>query len=184
MSLANALMICLVMTAFSCSKDNNKNTNKETPNNNVSNNEAPDPEGTITVNISENTEAILQVGIYYTGIVSWIPPDNLYIEAGLYYRVVDHRLTNYPRYVSICNLGKMKGLGNITQIPQTGFSNPAKEISSIACESGHGYVLKFEDIERHESQPVYARLYVVEPIVSIYGGIMGAKVKYQYPFEP
>ena len=30
----------------------------------------------------------------------------------------------------------------------------------------------------------YARMYVVEAIVNIYGGIIGAKVKYQYPFEP
>jgi len=33
-------------------------------------------------------------------------------------------------------------------------------------------------------ETVYARLYVVEPIVSTVGGIMGAKVKYQFPFIP
>jgi hypothetical protein len=86
----------------------------------------------------------------------------------------------------------MAGLGNITKIPTSGFTEPAVYNSSAACEEGHGYVIKFElyDYDNEEGkminreEPVYARLYVVESIISTTGGIMGAKVRYQYPFEP
>jgi hypothetical protein len=47
---------------------------------------------------------------------------------------------------------------------------------------GHGYVIKLESSDG--SYIEYLRLYVVESIVSTDGGIMGAKVKYQYPFVP
>ena len=77
-------------------------------------------------------------------------------------------------------MGSMKGLGNITQIPNSGFTVPYYENISVACEAGHGYVIKFENTDFE----LYVRLYVVESIVSTNGGIMGAKVKYQYPFEP
>jgi len=76
----------------------------------------------------------------------------------------------------------MKGLGNITQIPTSGFTIPASTISTVACEAEHGYVIKYENTST--SQVVYVRLYVVEPIISTTGGVMGAKVKYQYPFVP
>jgi hypothetical protein len=39
----------------------------------------------------------------------------------------------------------MAGLGNITKIPTSGFTIP-KWLSdnSVACEVGHGYVIKYE----------------------------------------
>jgi hypothetical protein len=108
----------------------------------------------------------------------------------------------YPEYydwnsqVSICNLGAMKGLGNITAIPSSGFTVPMSSNYSVACEAGHGYVVKIEGkLEGTEAGKIkgksegygltiYVRLYVEEPIVDTFGGIMGAKVKYQYPFNP
>jgi len=79
----------------------------------------------------------------------------------------------------------MKGLGNITAIPQTGFTIPSSyNTTDVACEVGHGYVVKFEPINNLDTPAVYVRLYVEESIISTDGGIMGAKVKYQYPFEP
>lgn len=155
MSLANALMICLIMTAFSCSKDDNP----DNPDNAV-----PDPAGTITANIAVYSTIKIYDNGTYRGNISWDTPDNFYLNG----EYID---------VSICNLGKMKGLGNITQIPQAGFSSPARANYFIACESGHGYVIKF-------GSGTYVRLYVVESLVSTAGGIMGAKVKYQYPFVP
>jgi hypothetical protein len=95
--------------------------------------------------------------------------DSLYLYASYY-------------YVFICNLGAMKGLGNITSIPSTGFTVPARTNYSVACEVGHGYVDNPAYDDRTEV--VYVRLYVVESIIDTGGGIMGAKVKYQYPFVP
>jgi hypothetical protein len=71
-------------------------------------------------------------------------------------------------------------LGNITKIPTSGFTVPSYVDRSVACEEGHGYIVKIES----ETVVEYFRLYVVESIVSTTGGIIGSKVKYQYPFEP
>ena len=68
------------------------------------------------------------------------------------------------------NVGKVNGLGNIEKIPSTGY------VTKLSVEPGYGYVFKIMD--------TYARLYVVDWMIDTDGGIMGAKVKYQYPFEP
>jgi hypothetical protein len=125
-------------------------------------NKVPDPPGTITANISENTRIDV-----YSSYIRWCTPDNFDLEG---------------YYISICNLGAMSGLGNITKIPTSGFTAPRSRNTSVACEEGHGYVIKLE--YSSGSNPIYVRLYVVESIVSTTGGIMGAKVKYQCPFEP
>jgi hypothetical protein len=142
---------------MSCGKDDDNNG---TP--------VPDPEGTVTANISEDTR-IETTG----GYIRWIGPDNFHLEGS---SELDHS-------VSICDLGEMKGLGNIANIPQTGYSSPQYSNTTVACESGHGYVVKFEIPRDGFYSLHYVRLYVVEPIISTLGGIMGAKVKYQYPFE-
>jgi hypothetical protein len=154
---------------MSCGKDDDSSdpdnppvVNPDTP--------VPDPEGTITVNIDGRSST--KVIISGFGYINWDEPDNFELYA--------------DSYVSICNLGAMKGLGNITSIPSIGFTIPSRRNSTVACEAGHGYVVKFEerDATGEVIKVVYIRLYVVEPIVSTLGGIMGAKVKYQYPFEP
>jgi len=128
----------------------------------------PDPIGTLTANISRET------GISISGVggIYWTSPDNFSLGTGYYYN-----------RVSICNMGVMSGLGNITKIPASGFTTPADYLYSAACEARRGYVIKFESFNSNYLD-VYVRLYVVEKIVSTSGGIMGAKVKYQYPFEP
>ena len=139
-----------------CTKDNPKDPDPV----------VPDPVGTITANISESTS--ISMNTYY-GAVKWTKPDNLYLYG------------NYCR-VSICNLGKVKGLGNIANklnnvgsLPQTGWTILAYSNYEVACETGHGYVIKYS----YSDEIVGAlALYVVEPIISTSGGIMGAKVKY------
>ncbi|MDR0737598.1 MAG: hypothetical protein LBF39_00835, partial [Prevotellaceae bacterium] len=140
--MASVLAIAAFAAAtVSCSKDDDPND----PNHVV-----PDPEGTITANISSDTRIIIRDVNYDAGYIGWISPDNLYLY-----------LYNSNRYqISICDLGEMKGLGNITSIPSTGYTIAASSNKSVACESGHGYVVKFED-----GALIYARLYVVEPIV-------------------
>jgi hypothetical protein len=160
------LATCMCL-AVGCSKDDDPND----PDNSV-----PDPAGTVTVNIAEN--AGIDIQGYSYSVIRWHSPDNFYLAGGYYYEGY-----NYQEYnVSICNLGAMSGLGNITKIPTSGFTVPKGNDRSVACETGHGYVIKFENGDG--SNPTYVRLYVVESIVSTSGGIMGAKVKYQYPFVP
>jgi hypothetical protein len=152
---------------FGCSKDD-----PDDPDTTV-----PDPPGTITANLSEKSD--IDIDSYFGGnaTIYWMAPDNFYLRG--YGRSYGYTNT----YVSICNLGAMSGLGNITKIPTSGFTAPSSLNRSVACEEGHGYVIKIEQ-EEDGSNPEYLRLYVVEPIVNTAGGIMGAKVKYQHPFEP
>jgi len=157
----------LAITFAACEKNNNDPSN---PNNPVS-----DPEGTITANISETTYIYFGTSVYNTGYIGWLKPDNFYLCGDKYLRI---------NKVSICELGLVNGLGSITNIPQTGYTIPALENSTVACESKNGYVAKLELlVEDGIILSKYVRLYVVEPIVSTLGGIMGAKVKYQYPFN-
>jgi len=131
----------------------------------------PDPEGTMTANISQSSQ--INIG---GGYIAWAPPDN--------FDLVGYGTTyNGSLGVSICDLGEMRGLGNITSIPQAGYIDGGGSVfnTAAACEVGHGYVIKAE--YRGSSYSVtYVRLYVQESIVSTSGGVMGAKVKYQYPF--
>lgn len=66
------------------------------------------------------------------------------------------------------SVGKVKGLGNVSAIPTTGW---ADQMSVIP---GNGYVAYCNN--------QYYRIYVVDDIVSTSGGIMGADIKYQKPF--
>ena len=170
------IIACLAVTSMmfsGCKKDEtSKNENPDNP-------ETPvlDPEGTMTANISESTPiSVYDENNFWMGGVYWKSPDNFLLSG--------HN-GSYWCYLSICNLGKINGLGNITKIPSSGFSTPMIASTDIACEVGHGYVIKFDYKENGETKKtVYARLFVVESIISTTGGIMGAKVKYQYPFEP
>ena len=151
-------MLAAMFLVMGCSKDEPPVTDPNTP--------VPDPAGTVTANISTTTS----IDVPNYGYIRWEVPDNFYL------RGIDYRYL-----VSICDLGEMKGLGNIINIPQNGYTIPQQLNSTVACEEGHGYVVKFET---HDYPSLYVRLYVVESIISTSGGVMGAKVKYQFPFEP
>lgn len=67
------------------------------------------------------------------------------------------------------SLGEVKGLGNVTTIPTTGW---AQQVSVIV---GNGYVAY--------ANGQFYRIYVLDNIVSTTGGIIGADIKYQKPFN-
>lgn len=123
----------------------------------------PDPEGTVTVNITNNGRdgevALPDLGV------------RIYIDEGNNFRL--YYLSDYS--ASIVSLGTMKGLGNVVTIPTAGWS------TSVAVVPGNGYVVRAT-----RSYPIvetnYARLYVDSYMTSTSGGIMGATVKYQSPF--
>jgi len=172
-----AAVFVIAATMSSCDKDENT-TSVQDPAKSV-----PDPAGTITVNISENSgiDFFDDFNPHLINYIYWCKPDNFDMVANHFNSM---NSTAFFDKMSICNLGKMNGLGNIKSIPQSGFTKPARENSSVACEVGHGYVVKIEPDENFAPIYTYARLYVVEAIVSTSGGIMGAKIKYQYPFVP
>ncbi|MDR1866327.1 MAG: hypothetical protein LBR08_12245 [Bacteroidales bacterium] len=159
---AKALMIALMLGTFACEKSEPLDPNEP----------VPDPKGTITANISEVTEIrIIDGAGIECGYIGWTFPDNFDLAGTL---------------ISICDLGAMHGLGNIARnLSSTAFTAPAAENRSVACEPGHGYIIRVVS----DSYTVYVRLYVVETIVEEVSDIngvhrikTGAKVQYQYPF--
>jgi len=151
-------MSCLLATsmifAVSCSEDDD----------NGSGSSVSDPEGTVTVTIANNGKWLYFDGgnPVQGGYIS-IGSDNLYMSYDNNFRPDEY----------IASVGKVKGLGSITKIPSSGF------VRQMAVDPGYGYVIQ---IGRDSNK--YARLYVVEWAISTSGGIIGAKVKYQYPFVP
>lgn len=116
----------------------------------------PDPEGTVTVNITNNGR---------DGGVTLPSTDvMIYIDEGNNFRLYYYSGNSG----TIVSLGAMKGLGNVVSVPTEGWS------TSVAVVPGNGYVVR--------KNGNYARLYVDSYMTSTSGGIMGATVKYQSPF--
>jgi hypothetical protein len=77
------------------------------------------------------------------------------------------------------DIGAVKGLGNVTSKPTSGYSNAA------ALLPGHGYVIRWRKSDNYptSTQPYfYHRFYVTEYSVNTAGGIMGVLINFQGPF--
>ena len=122
--------------------------------------ELPDPTGTVVFNLMQGDED--------TEIKGFVPIhiNNAYNFEG--------RSGSAAHFVS---LGKMKGLGNVTYVPQEGWN------STVAVTPGEGYVARCCNYYDGGIQYAYARLYVVSEIVGTSSGVIGYKVKCQAPFE-
>ena len=153
-------MSCLLATSMfflaGCNKDNPDN-----PSNSV-----PDPEGTIVTNIRNDTHQT------WTGSCF----------CGLYYGIADVGIGTLSMSASntfggfdIAYVGTVNGLGSIKSIPK---ENLFTGNGCAVIENG-GYVLRGSS----DNQGKYARLYVTHFLTSG-GGIVGAEIKYQYPFVP
>lgn len=105
----------------------------------------PDPEGTIEVSARYDA---------WTGVAGIRIDDayNFSSSGGTYF----------------VSLGQMRGLGNITSIPKTGWA------STVAVVPGNGYVAY--------SEGMFYRIYVQEELVGTTGGVIGYTFKYQTPF--
>ena len=112
-----------------------------------------DPEGTIVVNMNNGSKD------------NWI---DIGIGSKIHIDDANNFVGDYSS-VEFASVGLISGLGNITTIPTTGWAKTS------AVVPGTGYVVKYGS--------TYARLYVVEYTVNTSGGIMGATVKYQSPFQ-
>lgn len=88
--------------------------------------------------------------------------DNIYID----------RADNFCiGYGGIASVGSVRGLGNVSTIPTVGWSD------QVAVTPGKGYVAYDARTD------TYYRMYVMEYVESVAGGVIGAEVKYQKPFK-
>lgn len=133
-------LLFAAITLTSCGKDEGPITNDPiTPNT-----EVPDPTGTIRLSMRDRDN-----GRTYL--------DNIYID------------TENFEGAKFASIGAVRGLGNITNIPTTGWA------SEVAVVPGNGYVAYAND--------KFYRMYVVNYILNTSNGIIGADVKYQEPFK-
>ena len=74
-------------------------------------------------------------------------------------------------YSNVCfaSVGSIKGLGNVTSIPTSGWAK------QVAVKPGYGYVAYYNG--------TFYRIYVEDFIEGTSGGVIGAEVKYQKPFK-
>lgn len=156
-------LLCVAFGALifsSCSKDDDAENDNSgvviNPDKNI-----PDPKGTITMNMMVGDDKDKSVSINDFGT----------IQINSAYNFMGYEGSSYYSFVS---LGKMKGLGNVTAIPQDGWNY------SVAVNPGEGYVVRYKGY--YDSQAIYARLYVVSEIAGTSGGIIGYTIKCQAPF--
>lgn len=152
-------LLCIAFGALifsSCSKDDDAGNDDGVvinPDKNI-----PDPKGTITLNMMVGDDNDKWVSINGLGQIKINSAYNF--EGG--------------EFVS---LGKMKGLGNVTAIPQDGWN------SYVAVNPGEGYVVRRINYYNYsDEQYSYARLYVVSAIAGTSGGVIGYTIKCQAPF--
>lgn len=153
--------LCVAFGALvfsSCSKDDDAGNDDGVvinPDKNI-----PDPKGTITLNMMVGDDNDKRVSINGFGTIQINSAYNFKGDDGSY---------------SFVSLGKMKGLGNVTAIPQDGWNR------YVAVNPGEGYIVRCK-IYYSDEQYSYARLYVVSAIAGTSGGVIGYTIKCQAPF--
>ena len=156
-------LLCVAFGALffsSCSKDDDAENDNGgvviNPDKNI-----PDPKGTITLNMMVGDDNDKSVSINDFGTIK-----------------INSAYNFEGSSCSFVSLGKMKGLGNVTAIPQDGWN------SYVAVNPGEGYVVRHEiyDSYSYQYKYSYARLYVVSAIAGTSGGVTGYTIKCQAPF--
>ena len=162
-------LLCIAFGALffsSCSKDDDAENDNGgvviNPDKNL-----PDPTGTVTLNIMIGDDENKRVDINGFGTIQ--------INSA-------YNFVGYDYNYSFVSLGKMKGFGNVTAIPQDGWNR------SVAVNPGDGYVARrvengyYDDNNSYSYSYRYARLYVVSEITGTSGGVIGYTIKCQAPF--
>lgn len=157
---AAALLCAVLLGMVSCDKDDDGaaggNGGKA----------VPDPEGTVTVQMRNANNGQTYVSPDGLGTIYIDRADNLTCQFG-----------------DVICIGKVAGLGNIRERPETGWADQA------ALLPGYGYILRRSSKYDQDGRLTpdgynYCRVYVVGYLTSTGGGIIGATVKYQSPFIP
>ena len=158
---AAALLCAVLLGMVSCDKDDDGATGGN------GGKAVPDPEGTVTVQMRNSDNGETRVSPDGFGTDFYIDrADNLTCPFG-----------------DVICIGKVAGLGNIRERPETGWADEA------ALLPGYGYIIRREYSTDPAGNPTpdgyrYCRIYVVGYLTSTGGGIIGATVKYQSPFIP
>lgn len=150
-----ALSMALLFTAFATSSCSDSDNNLDPDNGQVvkPDTDVPDPEGTIplTMRNASNGDTYL---------------DNIYIDKG------DNFSGSGTWFTTI---GQVKGLGNVSAIPQSGWTG------KISVIPGNGYVAA--QYNYYTQDATFYRIYVTDYVTSVAGGVIGAEIKYQKPFK-
>lgn len=158
---AVALLCAMLLGVVSCDKDDDGAASGN------GGKAVPDPEGTIMVQMRN-----------YNNGQTYVYPDGLDT-----YFCIDGADNLTCRWGDVICVGKVAGLGNIRERPETGWADEA------ALLPGYGYIIRYEYSTDPAGNPTpdgyrYCRIYVVGYLTSTGGGIIGATVKYQSPFIP
>lgn len=132
-----------------------------------------DPSGTVTTNI-RNDDNYLNMG--------WTDEEGYDVYTGLKIDYANNFIAYYDYSSEIVCVGKVSGIGSIKKVPQSGWS------ATCAVQPGYGYVLRAKGSRRNGSSYEYSdyryvRVYVVDYMVGTSGGIIGATIKYQAPWD-
>lgn len=147
------VILAVVLVTNSCSREDD---NLDGDGNIKPDVEVPDPEGTI------------QLSMMSGDVSNATMIDNLFYIGG------DYNFSGGSDCY-FASLGEVKGLGNISYVPTTGWAN------KVALRAGCGYVAC--QYSYWHKEPTFYRIYVSDYVVNETGGIIGADVKYQKPFE-
>lgn len=170
-----ALLLTMTLCLVSCSKNGTNFDENGSGNGNTQEPETPiaptpDPEGTITVNLNNGTSGnYYDIGFGYNGY------EYIHIDEA-------NNFSGKTRSITFLSLGAVDGLGSVTFIPTAGWAE------AVAVIQGNGYIAR-NTTESYIDGDVYynynyARMYVVDYIIGTNNDIIGATVKYQYPFLP
>lgn len=132
-----------------------------------------DPSGTITANILNDNDGT-------DLFINWEDEEGYSVYIGL--SINDDNNFGVAFGEIVC-VGKVSGIGSIKKVPQSGWSG------KCAVQPGYGYVLrsrryKFISGQGNEYDDYrYVRIYVVDYMEGTSGGIIGATIKYQAPWD-
>lgn len=144
----------LAFAAVGCGEDDEPTSGKNNTGEQL--NPEGDPEGTVTVNIGNDGKSMSlgDISIRMTE---------------------DNNFSTVSTTDGLLSVGKVQGLSSVRNVSSVGWG------SNVLVQPGYGYVLR--ELLRGSIYR-YARLYVEDYVTTTSGGIMGAKIKYQYPFYP
>ncbi len=134
-----------------------------------------DPSGTVTANIRNDGGSLH---------MDWEDEEGYRVNTGLSINDANNFVAGYIIYAEdsyndgIVCVGKVSGIGSIKKVPQSGWSR------TCAVQPGYGYVLR--SLEKKSGQfgdYRYVRIYVVDYMEGTSGGIIGATIKYQAPWD-
>lgn len=138
-----------------------------------------DPSGTVTANIRNDDHAL---SIYWEDEEGYRVSTGLSINDANNFEAGDYFSGESYIYDGIVCVGKVSGIVSIKKVPQSGWSR------KCAVQPGYGYVLRskryrWNDDSKEYSDYQYVRVYVVDYMEGTSGGIIGATIKYQAPWD-